>query len=167
MTCIWSLNLSLSLINFSLALNLSEIIDCFSKMGTRKEGTERRRVQYQRLSQDDSGFVDEQFKVSFIFIEHCFDMQLLNDSRKMVIYFVSTSTLCIPIYKFFIVFFDSIYNLCSFFFYLFQSPPATVPWKSVAMAIVLFICGSVLLIIGSLLVSGHIDEVGSYMHLYF
>lgn len=39
----------------------------------------------------------------------------------------------------------------------FVTPPQKVPWKAVALATLLFISGSLLLILGSLMVSGSID----------
>lgn len=72
-------------------------------MGKRKDASEKTdssTYQYQRLSQDDSGFVDAQFK----------------------------------------------------------APSVRVPWKSVILAVALFVMGTLLLVLGSLLVTGHIDE---------
>ncbi|XP_072042389.1 transmembrane protein 230-like [Amphiura filiformis] len=39
----------------------------------------------------------------------------------------------------------------------FKTRPPKVPWKSIIVAIIMFIMGSALLIVGALLVSGHID----------
>lgn len=40
----------------------------------------------------------------------------------------------------------------------FIHPPPKIPWKAVTLAALLFIAGSALLVIGSLVVSGHIDS---------
>ncbi|KAA0202443.1 hypothetical protein HAZT_HAZT006296 [Hyalella azteca] len=68
-------------------------------MAQRRDGASSR-TGYQRLSQDDSGFIDAQFK----------------------------------------------------------APETRIPWKSVWFAIVLLVIGTVLLVVGSLLVTGHIHE---------
>lgn len=39
----------------------------------------------------------------------------------------------------------------------FASPPQKIPWKAVTLAATLLVTGTVLLILGSLVVSGHID----------
>lgn len=39
----------------------------------------------------------------------------------------------------------------------FTSPPQKIPWKAVTLALTLLFTGVVLLILGSLIVSGHID----------
>jgi fatty acid desaturase len=41
----------------------------------------------------------------------------------------------------------------------FERPPTKVPWKAIIFALILFILGSALLIVGSLIVTGHIDPV--------
>lgn len=39
----------------------------------------------------------------------------------------------------------------------FDMPPARIPWKAITLATFLFIVGTILLIVGSLIVTGHID----------
>ncbi|XP_075975720.1 transmembrane protein 230-like [Anticarsia gemmatalis] len=39
----------------------------------------------------------------------------------------------------------------------FDAPPLKVPWKAISLAAFLFIVGTALLIVGSLIVTGHID----------
>ncbi|CAG9134535.1 hypothetical protein JYU34_017221 [Plutella xylostella] len=39
----------------------------------------------------------------------------------------------------------------------FECPPPKIPWKAISLASFLFIVGTVLLIVGSLIVSGYID----------
>lgn len=39
----------------------------------------------------------------------------------------------------------------------FEVPPPKVPWKAVSLAVFLFVLGFILLVVGSLIVSGHID----------
>jgi len=39
----------------------------------------------------------------------------------------------------------------------FERPPSKVPYKAIGLAVILFVAGSVLIILGSLLLSGHID----------
>lgn len=39
----------------------------------------------------------------------------------------------------------------------FDTPPPKVPWKAITLATFLFVVGSILLLVGSLIVTGHID----------
>ncbi|CAM1154182.1 Uncharacterised protein r2_g4245 [Pycnogonum litorale] len=39
----------------------------------------------------------------------------------------------------------------------FEKPERKIPWKAIALACILFIGGSILILIASLLISGHID----------
>lgn len=39
----------------------------------------------------------------------------------------------------------------------FVSPPIKIPWKAITLATLLFVGGTVMLVTGSLIVSGHID----------
>ncbi|XP_047990425.1 transmembrane protein 230 isoform X2 [Leguminivora glycinivorella] len=39
----------------------------------------------------------------------------------------------------------------------FEIPPPKVPWKAITLATFLFVVGSILLLVGSLIVTGHID----------
>ncbi|XP_065556369.1 transmembrane protein 230-like [Artemia franciscana] len=39
----------------------------------------------------------------------------------------------------------------------FEKPPTPIPWKAIVFATVLFVAGTISLIVGSLLVSDHID----------
>jgi len=41
----------------------------------------------------------------------------------------------------------------------FTKQPVQVPWKAVIYAVVLFLAGTVLLVIGSLIVTGHLDPI--------
>lgn len=47
---------------------------------------------------------------------------------------------------------------CDFTAAQFELPPQKVPWRAISLAIFLFIFGSILLIGGSLIVSGHINS---------
>ncbi|XP_018371342.1 PREDICTED: uncharacterized protein LOC108766507 isoform X1 [Trachymyrmex cornetzi] len=51
-----------------------------------------------------------------------------------------------------------------FFDSQFVSPPIEIPWKAIILAVLLFIGGTIMLIMGSLIVSGYIDsKIAAYM----
>lgn len=48
-----------------------------------------------------------------------------------------------------------------------MNPPVKIPWKAITLAALLFVGGTIMLITGSLIVSGHIDSKVRYFKNIF
>lgn len=48
-----------------------------------------------------------------------------------------------------------------------MSPSVKIPWKAITLAALLFVGGTIMLIMGSLIVSGHIDSKVKYLNNIF
>lgn len=48
-----------------------------------------------------------------------------------------------------------------------MNPSVKIPWKAITLAALLFVGGTIMLIMGSLIVSGHIDSKVKYLNNIF
>lgn len=87
-------------------------------------------VDYTQLTETDHGFIDSQ--VGY-FNEYQLPYWLSNEFRKFDISIID----------------------CTFQFIV---PPTKVPWKAISLATMLFLGGTIMLVVGTLILTGHLDS---------